>query len=168
MSDPHQTFRISSIPSTNMIHDVKNDPILQVSRQEHPMSSNPKFRPDINHVRFSSKFQDIFLIIYWYDFLCQRWPHPSNLRWGTINILQVPNLYFFSLILSNLDQTFGIDFLATNDLIVYVQLGQTLKGSSQEQLTFSKPPLIKNYFYTILQLNWNLLCMNHNFFRSHS
>ena len=37
-SDLHQTFRIFSQPYTNMIYDVKDDPILQVSNQEPSMS----------------------------------------------------------------------------------------------------------------------------------
>ena len=52
---------------------------------------SPKFRPDLNHVGSSSNFQDIFLIIYWHDLWCQRWPHPPSLQSGTLNILQVPN-----------------------------------------------------------------------------
>ncbi len=39
ISDLHQTFRISSQSSINMICDVKDDPILQVSNQEPSMSS---------------------------------------------------------------------------------------------------------------------------------
>ena len=46
----------------------------------------PKFRPDLNHVRSPSNFQDIFLIIYLHDFWC------PSLQSGTLNILQVPNL----------------------------------------------------------------------------
>ena len=34
MSGLHQTFRISSISSTNMIYYIKDDPLLQVSSQE--------------------------------------------------------------------------------------------------------------------------------------
>jgi len=39
MSDLDQTFRISSISSNNMIYNVKDDPILQVSSQEPSTSS---------------------------------------------------------------------------------------------------------------------------------
>ena len=46
MSDLNQTFRISSQSSINMIHDDKDDPILQVSNQEPSMSSNPQLRFD--------------------------------------------------------------------------------------------------------------------------
>ena len=37
----HQTSRVSSIYSTNMIYDVKGDPILQISSQEPSTSSKP-------------------------------------------------------------------------------------------------------------------------------
>ena len=47
---------------------------------------SPKCRPDINHVVYSSNFQDIFLIIFWH----QRWPYSSSLQSGTINIIQAP------------------------------------------------------------------------------
>ena len=39
MSDLHQTFMISSLSSTNMISNVKDDHILQVSSQEPSTSS---------------------------------------------------------------------------------------------------------------------------------
>ena len=49
---------------------------------QHPPS--PKFRPDLNHVRSSSNFQDSFCINYQHDLWCQRWPHPpTNLQSGT-------------------------------------------------------------------------------------
>ena len=41
MSDLHQTFRISSQSSINMIYDIKDDPILHVSNQEPSLSSKP-------------------------------------------------------------------------------------------------------------------------------
>ena len=42
MTDLHKTFRISSWSSTNIIYDVKDDPILQVSVQKPSTSSKPQ------------------------------------------------------------------------------------------------------------------------------
>ena len=50
-----------------------------------------KLPENLNHVRSSSNFQDIFLIIYWHDSWFQRWPHYPSLQSGTLNVLQVPN-----------------------------------------------------------------------------
>ena len=47
-----------------------------------------KWSQSANYDRSSSNFQDIFLIIHQHDPWCQRWPHPSILQSGTINILQ--------------------------------------------------------------------------------
>ncbi len=52
-SDLHQTFRIFSQPYTNMIYDVKDDPILQVSNQEPSVSFNSPTQP--NHVQSSKR-----------------------------------------------------------------------------------------------------------------
>ncbi len=62
------------------------------------------------------------MIIYQHDIWCQRWPHPSSLQSGTLNVLQAPNLFFLSQIMTNLDQTFRICPLATTNIIFDVQL----------------------------------------------
>ena len=81
------------------------------------------FQP--NYVRSSSKFQDRPLSNYQPDIWCQRWPHPSSLQSGTLNILQAPILGFLSQIMTNLDQTFRICPLATTNIIFEVQLKMT-------------------------------------------
>ena len=60
----------------------------------------------LNHIGDSPNFQDIFPIIYQHDLWCQRWSHPPSLQSGTLNILQAPNLGFFSQIISYFDKNF--------------------------------------------------------------
>jgi hypothetical protein len=88
--DLHQTFRISSISSTNMIYDVKMTPILHGSSQEPSTSSKSHLlQSQPNHVGSSSNFQDIFHIIYQHDLWSKDDHDPPSLQSGTINILQV-------------------------------------------------------------------------------
>ncbi len=93
-----------------------------------------------NHVRSWSNFQDRPLSNYQPDLWCQRWPHPSILQSGTFNILQAPNLYFLSKIMSDLDQIFRKGPLATTNLIYDVKDDPFLQVSIQEPSTSSKPP----------------------------
>ena len=105
MSDLHQTFRISSISSTDMIYDVKMTPILQVSSQEPSTSSKSHlilFQP--NHVGSSSNFQDISHIIYQHDLWCKRWPQSSKSPVRNHQHPPSPNLSFLSQIMSDLDK----------------------------------------------------------------
>ena len=88
----------------------------------------------LKHIQSSSNFQDIFQ----HDLQCQRLPHPSSLQSGTFNILQAPNLYFLSQIMSDLDETFRICPLATTNLICDVKVDHILQVSSQEPSTSSK------------------------------
>ena len=45
MSDPHKTFRFSSLSSTDMIYDVKDDPSLKLSSHESLISSKQQMKP---------------------------------------------------------------------------------------------------------------------------
>ena len=93
-----------------------------------------------NHVWSWSNAQDWLLTNYQPDLWCERWPHPSSLQSGTLNVLQVPNLCFLSQIMSDLDQTFRRGPLATTNLIYDVKDDPILQVSSQEPSTSSKPP----------------------------
>ncbi len=56
MSDLHQTFRISSKSSINMIYDFKCDTIIQVSNQEPSTSSKPStYASSAKSYRISTK-----------------------------------------------------------------------------------------------------------------
>ena len=48
---------------------------------------------------------------------CQRWPHPSRLQLGTINVLQVPILSFLSQIMYDLDKTFRISPISSKNMV---------------------------------------------------
>ena len=45
MPDLHQSFSLYPISFTNMIYDVKDDPILQVSSKEPSTSSKSQMKP---------------------------------------------------------------------------------------------------------------------------
>ena len=59
----------------------------------------------LNHIGSSTNFKDIFPIIQGHDLWYQRWPLPSILQSGFLNVLQVPNL---GQIMSDLHQPFKI------------------------------------------------------------
>ena len=67
--------------------------------KNHPTTRGITFQ-GLNQVWYLSNFQDHFLIINQDDIWCQRWPHPSSLQSGTINVLQVPQRPFQHLIRS--------------------------------------------------------------------
>ena len=92
-----------------------------------------------NHIGSWEKIQDISHISYQYNLWCQRLLHPSSLKSGTINILQVPNLSFICQIMSYLDLTFRIGPLATTHIVFNFQLYTILQISFQEWSTSSKP-----------------------------
>ena len=85
-------------------------PFLELNKNPnpHPTPTQRQTFSQLNHVWSSSNFQDIFFIIIQHDPWCQRWPHPSSLQSGTLNVLQASILCFLSLIMSDLDQTFRI------------------------------------------------------------
>ena len=93
-SDLHETFRVSSWGSPEMIQHVKDDPILQVSSQEPSTSSKYGLRGrgvlDTLLIMLESwNLAHKSRITYHDDPWCQGWPHPPSIQSGTINILQV-------------------------------------------------------------------------------
>ena len=104
----------------------KDDPILQVSSQEPSTSSKPQLRiSQPSHVQSWSNFQDRPPSNHQHLWCStQDDPYSSSHQSGTPNILQPPNLCFFS-------QTFRIVPLTTTNIIFYVHLNTTLSFKSQ-------------------------------------
>ena len=140
MSDLHQTFRISSISSSNMIYDVKMTTILQVSSQEPSTSSKSHFlHTQPNLVGSSSNFQDISHIIYQHD-LCERWPQSSKSPVRNHQHHPSPTFSFFSQIMSDLHKNFRISSISAINMIYDVKDDTILQVSNQETSTSSKSP----------------------------
>ena len=81
--------------STKYIHNVKDDPVLQVSGQE--LSTSSKYLHswppilDTLLIQISTQnFQGIFVRVKQDHPWHQGWPCPPNLWSGTLNVLQVP------------------------------------------------------------------------------
>jgi len=141
MSDLHQTFRISSISSTDMIYDVKMTPILQVSSQEPSTSSKSHLLlSQPNHVGSSSNFQDISHIIYQHDLWCKRLPQSSKSPVRNHQHPPSPTFSFHSQIMSDLDKNFRISPISAINMIYDVKDDPILQVSNQEPSTSSKSP----------------------------
>ena len=70
--------------------------ILKLNKNHPPPPPTPPPTPTrgttfqcLNQVWSWSNLQDRFIIINQDDLRCQRWPYPSNLQSGTLNVLQV-------------------------------------------------------------------------------
>ena len=79
----------------NIIHDIRNGPVLHVSSQEPSISSKypPSWPsiPDILLIKISTpNFQFIFLRVNKHHPWHQGWTFPPCIWSGTLNILQVP------------------------------------------------------------------------------
>ena len=81
--------------SNNVVNDIKEDPVLQVSNQQPSMSSKyPPSWPFLTHILFikilTQNFQGIFFRVKYHHPWHQGWHCPLCLRSGTLNVLQVP------------------------------------------------------------------------------
>ena len=79
----------------NIIHDIRNDPVLHVSGQEPSTSSKyPPSWPTLLEtllIKISTQnFHGIFLGVKIHHSWCQEWPSPPCLWSGTLNVLQLP------------------------------------------------------------------------------
>ena len=136
------TFDILQVPNLCFLNQIMSDqskfqlPTWYMMSKMTPSLKSPVRSPQRppspqlklsqpNPVQSWSNFQDRPLSNYQSDLWCQRWPHPSSLQSGTFNILQVPNSYFLSQIMSDLDQTFRIGPIPITIIIFYVQLKMT-------------------------------------------
>ena len=146
-SNLDETFKIDPSVTTNIIFDVqlKMTPSFKspVRNLQHPPSPQ-LILSQTNHVWSWSNFQDRPLSTYKPDPWYQKWPPPSSLHSGTLNVHHAPYFVFLSQIMSNLDQTFSVGPLATTNIIFDVQLDSILQVSSQEPLTSFKPHCNQN------------------------
>ena len=90
-----QNFQGIILRVKNIIHDVRNDPVLYVSNQEPSTSSKypPSWPPlsDTVIIEISTgNFQGIFHRVKVHHSWCQEHPCLPSLRSGTLNVLQVP------------------------------------------------------------------------------
>ena len=79
----------------NIIHDVRNDPVINVSSQEPSMSSKypPSWPPipDTLPIEISTpNFQGMLLMVKEHHSWHQKWPSDPCLRSGTFNVSKVP------------------------------------------------------------------------------
>ena len=140
MSDLHQTFSISPISSDNMKYGVNDDPILQDSSQEPSTSSkSPNYPFSVKSCLILIKLSGYLSchLTTWSIMLKMIPSSKSPLR----NHQHPPSPKLTLQIISDLDQTFRISCISSNNIIYNVKDDPILQVSSQEHQHLPSPQL---------------------------
>ena len=95
----------------------------------------------LKHVRSSWNIQDISHTFYQHD-LCQRWPPPTSLHSGTINVIQIPNFSFLCHIMSDLHQTFRISCISFKTWFMMSKMTPSFKSPFRNPESHPNPQLL--------------------------
>ena len=167
MLDLHQTFRISSWLSINMIYDVKDNPILHVFSQEPSTSSKP---PCNQKLTLSQSLAELSLFYSYSRSNLEIWPFYHlymklelfiALYWSlNLEKTRTPtgDKHFLSYIMSDLHQTFRISSQSSAGIFYDVKDDPILQVSSQKyDIYYIIWYIIHNIIYNIEYIIWYII-----------